>query len=65
MPNPLHDPGLDPEYTEDTGLGGRGLERVSHGPFLAIRNFLNLPISFPSTTNCCKPCVGGIIASNF
>ena len=33
--------------------------------FLAIRNFLNLPISFPSTTNCCKPCVGGIIASNF
>ena len=33
--------------------------------FLAIRNFLNLPISFPSTTNCYKPCLGGIITRNF
>ncbi len=29
--------------------------------FLAIRSYLGLPISFPSTTNCKKPSVGGII----
>ncbi len=33
--------------------------------FLAIRSFLNLPISFPTTTNCKNPCVGGIVAENF
>jgi len=32
--------------------------------FLAIRTFLKLPISFPSTTNCKKPSVGGIICKN-
>jgi anhydro-N-acetylmuramic acid kinase len=29
--------------------------------FLAIRSYLNLPISFPTTTNCNKPTVGGTI----
>ena len=29
--------------------------------FLAIRSYLNLPISYPSTTNCNKPTVGGTI----
>ena len=29
--------------------------------FLAIRSYFNLPISFPSTTNCKEPSVGGII----
>ena len=29
--------------------------------FLAIRSILNLPISFPSTTGCIKPCTGGDI----
>tara|TARA_A100001011_G_C14223323_1_gene805423 strand:+ start:35 stop:1129 length:1095 start_codon:yes stop_codon:yes gene_type:complete len=33
--------------------------------FLAIRSFLGLPISFPSTTNCYKPCLGGVIVNNF
>ena len=32
--------------------------------FLAIRSYLNLPISFPSTTNCKNPCIGGIIVGN-
>ena len=27
--------------------------------FLAIRSFLKLPISFPKTTGCKKPCTGG------
>jgi len=29
--------------------------------YLAIRSFLNLPISFPETTNVKKPCTGGVI----
>ena len=33
--------------------------------FLAIRSFLNLPISFPETTGCKKPRTGGVIVKNF
>ena len=33
--------------------------------YLAIRSFLKLPISFPSTTGCNRPVSGGIIAKNF
>jgi len=33
--------------------------------YLAIRSFLKLPISFPETTGCKKPCVGGILVKNF
>jgi len=33
--------------------------------YLAIRSFLKLPISFPETTGCEKPCTGGIIVKNF
>ena len=29
--------------------------------FLAIRSYLDLPISFPSTTNCKEPSLGGTI----
>ena len=29
--------------------------------YLAVRSFLKLPISFPETTGCKKPCTGGII----
>jgi anhydro-N-acetylmuramic acid kinase len=29
--------------------------------FLAVRSFLQLPISFPNTTNCKVPCTGGEI----
>ena len=32
--------------------------------FLAIRSYLGLPISFPSTTNCKTPTVGGTIIKN-
>ena len=32
--------------------------------FLAIRSFINLPISYPNTTGCKKPCVGGRIIKN-
>ena len=29
--------------------------------YLAVRSFLKLPISFPETTGCKKPCTGGVI----
>ena len=32
--------------------------------FLAIRSILTLPISFPSTTGCIKPCIGGELIKN-
>ena len=33
--------------------------------YLAIRSFLELPISFPTTTGCKKPISGGVITENF
>ena len=33
--------------------------------YLAIRSYLRLPISFPLTTGCKKPCTGGILIKNF
>ena len=33
--------------------------------YLAIRSYLSLPISFPSTTRCKKPISGGEIIKNF
>ena len=33
--------------------------------YLAIRSFLKLPISFPSTTGCIKSSSGGVIVKNF
>ena len=33
--------------------------------YLAIRSFLNLPISFPSTTGCKEPVTGGELIKNF
>jgi len=32
--------------------------------FLAIRSLLKLPISFPNTTGCIKPCIGGKLIKN-
>ena len=33
--------------------------------YLAIRSFLKLPISFPNTTGCKKPCTGGVLVKNY
>ena len=33
--------------------------------YLAIRSYLKVPISFPETTGCIKPCLGGEIIKNF
>ena len=48
---------------EDYNLNGDFIESQAFA-FLAIRSFLNLPISFPNTTGCSKPSSGGRIITN-
>jgi anhydro-N-acetylmuramic acid kinase len=45
---------FDGDYIESQAFG-----------YLAIRSFLNLPISFPKTTGCVKPTIGGKLVKNF
>ena len=33
--------------------------------YLAVRSYLKLPISFPETTGCKEPSIGGVIVKNF
>ena len=46
------------------GLNGDFIESQAFG-YIAIRSFLNLPISFPNTTGCKSPTPGGTINKNF
>ena len=46
------------------GVNGDFVESQAFA-YLAIRSHLKLPISFPKTTGCKKPCTGGIITRNF
>ncbi len=46
------------------GFNGDHIESQAFG-YLAIRSFLNLPISFPATTGCKEPTTGGKIVENF
>ena len=43
---------------DDYGINGDFVESQAFA-FLAIRSILKLPISFPDTTGCIKPCSGG------
>ena len=49
---------------DDYGIDGDYVESQAFA-YLAIRSFLKLPISFPSTTGCRKPVSGGTIVGNF
>ena len=49
---------------DDYNLDGDYVESQAFG-YLAIRSFLNLPISFPKTTGCKTPTTGGILVKNF
>jgi anhydro-N-acetylmuramic acid kinase len=49
---------------DDYGVNGDFVESQAFA-YLAIRSYLNLPISFPETTGACEPCSGGIIIKNF
>ena len=45
---PIDDYGVDGDFVESQAFA-----------FLAIRSLLKLPLSFPETTGCVKPCTGG------
>ena len=49
---------------DDFELDGDFIESQAFG-YLAIRSYLNLPISFPNTTGCKSPTTGGIVVKNF
>ena len=49
---------------DDYGIDGDYVESQAFA-FLAIRRFLELPISFPDTTGCKSPTIGGEIVKNF
>jgi len=46
------------------GVDGGFIESQAFG-YLAIRSFMGLPISYPETTGCIKPCTGGEIVKNY
>ncbi len=52
------------ENIDNFDFDGDFIESQAFG-YLSIRSFLNLPISFPSTTRCKTVTVGGIINKNF
>ena len=52
------------QLIDDYGVDGDYVESQAFA-YIAIRSFLNLPITFPGTTGCKKPCSGGTITKNF
>jgi anhydro-N-acetylmuramic acid kinase len=52
------------ENIDKYGVDGDFIESQAFG-FLAIRSFLNLPISFPKTTGCKTSTIGGKLVKNF
>jgi len=48
---------------DDYGVDGDFIESQAFA-YLAIRSYLKMPISFPTTTGCLRPCTGGIIIKN-
>ena len=55
---------IDLELIDNYNLNGDYVESQAFG-YLAIRSFLELPISFPQTTGCKYPISGGKIFKNF
>ncbi len=49
---------------DDFGIDGDFVESQAFA-YLAIRSFLNLPITFPATTGCKQPTTGGVIIKNY
>ncbi len=54
----------DIEIIDDYGFKGDFIESQAFG-YLSIRSLLKLPISFPFTTRCKNPTIGGTINKNF
>ena len=51
------------ELIDNYNFNGDFIESQAFG-YLAIRSYLNLPISFPQTTGCKIPLSGGRLATN-
>ncbi|WP_435162498.1 anhydro-N-acetylmuramic acid kinase [Candidatus Pelagibacter bacterium nBUS_25] len=60
----LHKRNISLNSIDDYNLNGDFIESQAFG-YLAIRSFLNLPISYPKTTGCELPTVGGKLVKNF
>ena len=56
-------PKINYELVDDYKINGDFIESQAFA-FLAVRSVLGLPISFPNTTGCKKPCVGGDLIKN-
>ena len=52
------------DIIDDYNLNGDYIESQAFG-YLAIRSFLKLSISYPKTTGCKIPTVGGNLVKNF
>ena len=48
---------------DEFGIDGDFIESQAFA-YLAIRSYLKIPISFPSTTGVSKPCTGGVVVKN-
>ena len=60
----LHKKNISLNSIDDYNLNGDFIESQAFG-YLAIRSSLNLPISYPKTTGCELPTVGGKLVKNF
>ena len=60
----LTDKNIKLKNIDEYGFDGDFIESQTFG-YLAIRSYLNLPISFPETTKCKNPTLGGEICKNF
>ncbi len=52
------------QLIDDFNYNGDFIESQAFG-YLAIRSYLGLPITYPSTTRCIKPLTGGVIVKNY
>ncbi len=62
--NYLSDTNIKLNNIDDFGFDGDFIESQAFG-YLAIRSYLGLPISFPETTRCKNPTIGGELNKNF
>jgi len=60
----LHKKNISLNSIDDYSLNGDFIESQAFG-YLSIRSFLKLPISFPKTTGCKVPTIGGKLVKNF
>ena len=60
----LHQKNISLNSIDDYNLDGDYIESQAFG-YLSIRSFLKLPISYPKTTSCVLPTVGGKLVQNF